>query len=66
MNIVSALQVVNMVKFILQFLLLTVSVFNNVLCENNLNSFKVMTKIQGHKAGPWASLSQANSTFGVD
>ena len=48
-NIVSALQVVNMVKFILQFLLLTVSVFNNVLCENNLNSFKVMTKIpSGH------------------
>ena len=48
-NIVSALQVVNMVKFILQFWLLTVSVFNNVLCKNNLNSLKAMTKIpSGH------------------
>ena len=49
MKIVSALQVVTMVKFILQFLLLTVSAFNNVLCKNNLNSFKAMTKIpSGH------------------
>ena len=49
MKIVSALQVVTMVKIILQFLLLTVSAFNNVLCKNNLNSFKAMTKIpSGH------------------
>ena len=44
-NIVSAFQVVNMVKFNLPFLLLTVSTFNNVLCKNNLYSFKAMTKI---------------------
>ena len=44
-NIISVLQVVNMVKFILPFLLLTVSTFNNVLCKNNLYSFKAMTKI---------------------
>ena len=48
-NIVSALQVVNMVKFILPFLLLTVSTFNNAFCKKNLNSFKAMTKIpSGH------------------
>ena len=38
-----------MVKFFLPFLLLIVSVFNNVWCKNNLNSFKAMTKIpSGH------------------
>ena len=48
-NLFNALQVVNMVKFILQYLLLTVSAFNNVLCKNNLNSLKAMTKIpSGH------------------
>ena len=48
-NIISALQVVNMVKFILPFLLLTVSMVNNVLCKNSLDSFKAMTKIpSGH------------------
>ena len=49
MNIVSELQEVNMVKFILPFLLLTTSAFNNVICKNNLNSFKAMTNIpSGH------------------
>ena len=48
-NIVSALQVANMVKLILSFLLLNVVAFNNVLCKNNLNSFKALTKIpSGH------------------
>ena len=38
-----------MVKFILPFLLLTISTFNNVLCKNDLNIFKAMTKIpSGH------------------
>ena len=49
MNIVSAFQVANMVKLILTFLLLNVVAFNNILCENNLNGFKALTKIpSGH------------------
>ena len=38
-----------MVKLILTFLLLSVSAFNNVLCKNQNDSFKAMTKIpSGH------------------
>ena len=44
-NVVPSLQVVNMVKLILTFLLLNVYAFNKVLSKNHFNSLQAITQI---------------------
>ena len=48
-NVLTSLQVVNMVKLILTFCLLNVYAFDNALCKNHFNSFKAISQIpSGH------------------